>query len=102
MKNTIRLLASLLCFAMLIPFVSCDNGGSGKSTEAPTDAPTSPSEDTPAPDTDAPTEPETEAPTEAPTDAATEPAPAGCRSALPLSLLPLLLGAAYARGKKKK
>lgn len=61
------------------------------------------------------TEPETEAPTEAPTDAAipadateapteacTEPAPAGCRSALPLSLMPLLLGAAYAMGKKKK
>ena len=72
MKNTIRLLASLLCFAMLIPFASCNEGGSGKSTEAPTDAPTAP-EDTPAPETDAPTEPETDAPTEAPTEPETEP-----------------------------
>ena len=60
MKNTIRLLASLLCFAMLIPFASCNEGGSGKATDAPTDAPTSP-EDAPAPATDVPTEPETEA-----------------------------------------
>ncbi|MCQ2430943.1 MAG: hypothetical protein MJ192_11515 [Clostridia bacterium] len=70
MKYAHRLIASLLCFAMLIPFVSCTNSGSGTPTEAPSEAPSAPDD---APVTDAPTEPETDAPTEAPTEPETEP-----------------------------